>query len=233
MWQILKTELQYAKVAMAVNYLLGVLLLIFAINWDMDGEIEFGEIRLRFFVPNFVELYTLMANTMTLAIIVFVILGVQIGAEKRVRLYARLPMPIKAIGVARLLPALCFQAGIMLLWLILFWVEPPAETGKALFTMVGVAALFLGVLLIVLLWFDLGAFGTRKFQMVLLAGICLTALGYLWFIFHRFDEISEQQVVDRLLFYRSPAGAVFVSAAFIGLLWLSVRVFAKRKSYLV
>ncbi|MFQ5633470.1 MAG: hypothetical protein ACE5I1_32285 [bacterium] len=232
MWHILKAEFQYMKLGILIAYGIGVLLLILAINWGLDTRLDLAGVELRFFLPQFGNLYSLMANTSTAVIIAVIIIGVQSDQEKRDRFYARLPLPIRTTGLARLLFMLLFQAGMVLLWLILFLLEPPAETMKAIYTMIGVNEFWLGIIVVLLLWHDLGQYGTFKFRGLFLAVVGLVASGYAWSIFNRFDEMSAQQLVDRFLFYQTPAGAALVSGIFIGLLYLSIWVFARRRLYL-
>lgn len=208
MWQIIKTEMQYTKLAILIAYSIGLLLLVFS---------------------NF---YSLIANTLTVLITAIIFIGVQRFSEKRDRYYARLPITLKSIGLARVLFVLILQSVMILLWLLSFWHEPPVETGKAIYTMIGMSAFWMGTIIIILLFYDLGHFGTRTYRMLFLAAFFLTAIGYKSFIFNRFDESSEQQIVDKFLFYQSPVGAAIISSIFIGLLFLSVLVFARRRSYL-
>ena len=137
-----------------------------------------------------------------------------------------------AVGVGRWLFVLRFQPGMVVLWDILFLLAPPADITTALCTMVGVTGFWLGVIVALLLWHDLGHFGTFIYCGFFLAIVGLVASGYAWSILERYDEMSAQQLVDRFLFYQTPAGAALVSGIFIGLLYLSVQVFARRRSYL-
>ncbi|MFQ5628897.1 MAG: hypothetical protein ACE5I1_09060, partial [bacterium] len=130
MWMILKAEIQYSKLGMLIAYGTGLFCLFFAINWGLDTTVKIAGIQIGFFVPHFGDIYSLMVSTSVAFFIAIVLLGVESDKGKRDRLYARLPLPMKTIGKARLMFLVAFQAGIFMMWLVLFLTESYDAPGE-------------------------------------------------------------------------------------------------------
>jgi len=212
MWHLIKAELSYNRLHLALSYL-GTLGLWFLYLFDPSGMVQL------FGVPTLFLMLTLFSR------------GVK---EKRERLHTILPVAIKQRGVAGwLLYAPLFYLFILSGWTMQLLRER-ADLANEYITFSGALALIgltLGILALAGIHSDLKYHGKIKYRR--LTAVILLSLLPLYFV-SNFPLLQNQQTnefVRDVLFYK-PAGAVVANIAGAALMYLSVVIYAGRKSYL-
>jgi len=157
--------------------------------------------------------------------------------ERRERFFALLPVPVKHRSLALLLPfTTLFHAVILSAWLTQF-LRAPDELANEYITLGGVLTLngiTISIVFIVGIRFSLD-FNKRKYRWLanILLWVFIVGGVLLFFSFKiSFQRSPEFYVLIRDFIFHSPAVAVAVNAVCAGLMFLSVLVYARRKSYL-
>jgi hypothetical protein len=215
MWRIIKAELSYNRAYLLMAYVATVGMW-FAYIFDPAGMFQvFG-------VPAFFLMPALFHR------------GIQ---ERRERLLALLPAPVRERSLALLLPfVIFFHVGVLSAWVMQF-LRALDELANEFITLSGVLtlnAIIAGAVYIVVIRFSL-AFNKRAYRWAanILLGVFLVGVVLLFFSF----KISLQQNPEfyvrlRDFIFHSPALAVAANAACAGLIYLSMIVRARCKSYL-
>jgi len=212
MWHLIKAELSYNRLHLALSYL-GTLGLWFLYLFDPSGMVQL------FGVPTLFLMLSLFTR------------GVK---EKRERLHAILPITIKRRGVAGwLLYAPLFYLIILSGWTMQLLRERAALANEYI-TFSGALALIgltLGIIALAGIHSDLKYHSQSQYRR--LTGLLLWSVAplYLAFKLTRLQNQQTYEFVRELLFY-TPMVAVVANIVGAILVYLSVVIYSERKSYL-
>jgi hypothetical protein len=211
MWQILKTELDYTKEGLMVGYAIALLFFIATViweDWDISGY---------------------MLSTAITYFITIGIIGSEGDKEKRTRYHAALPVTPRERAAVDLLYITLVQAGMFLLWLGMLIFQSNSATAPTFWSMFSLNGLLLSLMAIFIIHTHFGFYGTKKYKRIdyailLLLIIAAIAIGY----------FGYGRAAARFLWrhYLSASGALVSTLLWLGLSYLSVIIFARRKSYL-
>ena len=216
MWQIIKAELSYNGPLLLAFYLvtLGIWL---AYLFDAGGILQL------FAVPAF-----------------FLMIALFTGAtkEKRERFHALLPVCLKHRSLASLLPYIVlFHTTMLSSWAVQFLRERTALANEFI-TFWGVLTLnglSIGIFFLLAIRLDLKHYTEKKYLWIadtaLVAALLLTFSLYFLAKFSAHHDPALYALIRDLVLY-SPLVAVTTNVACAGLLYLSMAVYAGRKSYL-
>lgn len=209
MWQILKTELDYTKEGLMVGYAIALLFFIAAMMWEDWGISRY------------------MLSTAITYFITIGIIGSEGDKEQRTRYHAALPLTPQQRAMSDLLYITLVQAGMFVLWLcMLIFKSSSASTFWSMFSLNG---LLLGLITIFIIHTHFGFYGTKKYKRIdyaILLLLIVAATGISYF--------GYGGTAARFLWrhYLSASGALFSTLLWLGLSYLSVIIFVRRKSYL-
>jgi len=211
MWHILKTEIDYTKEGLMFAYAITVLFFIAAAYWESWN------------------LFSFMANTAITYFIAMAILGSEADGEKRTRFLAGLPISPRQFAMVDLLYVTLFQLGMVLFWIGLLLFKPEEATPRTFWGMLSQNGLVLSVITIFIIHTHLSFFGAKKYtrlNYVILLALILAAAGVAYF--------GDGKAVARFLWrhYMSVSGALASTLLWLGLSYLSLIIFVRRKSYL-
>jgi hypothetical protein len=211
MWQILKTELDYTKEGLMFAYAISTIFFIAAVYWKSW------------------DIFSYMTNTTIVYFITLGIVGSEEDKELRTRYYALLPVLPQQLAIMDLLYVTLFQLGMVLLWLCMLLFKPESATIKTLWGMLSQNGLLLSVITIFIMHHHLGFFGERKYKRLnygILLSLALLVAGLVYF--------GHINAVAKFLWrhYMSASGALISTLLWLGLAYLSVSIFVRRKSYL-
>jgi hypothetical protein len=215
MWQIIKAELSYNRMFILTAYA-ATIGMWFAYVFDPAGMFQI------FGVPAFF---------LMLALYHF---GIK---ERRERFLAMLPVPVRHRSLAMLLPfAILFHAGVLSAWTAQ-WLRAPEELANEFITLSGVLTLngiTTCIVFIVGIRFGLNL-NKRAHRWIANIALWIVLLGGI-LLFFSFKISSERNpefyVLIRDFLFHSPAVAVIANLVCAGLMYLSMVVYAGRKSYL-
>ncbi len=211
MWHILKTELDYTKEGLMFAYAITALFFIAAAYWESW------------------DIFGFMANTTITYFIAMAILGSEAGGEKRTRFLAGLPISPLQFAMVDLLYVTLFQLGMVLFWIGLLLFKPEETTPRTFWGMLSQNGLVLSVITIFIIHTHLGFYGEKKYTRInygILLALALLVVGLVYF--------GHINAVTRFLWrhFMSASGALASTLLWLGLSYLSVIVFVRRKSYL-
>jgi len=211
MWQILKTEFSYTKHGLMLAYTIALLIFIVAAFWRSWN------------------IFGYMTHTTINYFITMAILGSEGDKERRTRCYARLPVPPQQTAMVDWLYVTLIQLGMFLLWLGLLIFKPESATLRTFWGMLSQNGVILSVIMIFIIHTHLGFYDTKKYQRlnyVILFALILLAAGLAYF--------RQFNTVARFFWhhYMSFSGALVGTLLWLGLSYLSVIIFVRRKSYL-
>lgn len=211
MWHILKTELDYTKEGLMFAYAITLLFFIAAVYWESWGLFEY------------------MTNTTITYFIAMAILGSEADGEKRTRFLAGLPTTPRQLAMADLVYVTLVQLGMVLLWIGLLLFKPEEATPRTFWGMLSQNGLVLSVITIFIIHTHLGFYGAKKYKRLtygILLALILAAAAVAYF--------GDGKAVARFLWrhYISASGALTSTLLWLGLSYLSVIIFVRRKSYL-
>jgi hypothetical protein len=211
MWQILKAEFHYTKHGLMIAYTIAIFFFIAAALWRNWGVFGY------------------MANTAIIYFITMGIIGAEGDNEKRVRYLTRLPFTPQQLGLIDLIYVTLFQLGMFLLWAMLLFFKPHRAIAATFWGMFSLNGLLLSLINVFIIHTHLGFYGTKKYKRItyailfalFLLVIGLVYLGYIktvaGFLWHHFLSAS---------------GALASTLLWLGLSYLSLVIFVRRKSYL-
>jgi len=215
MWSIIKAELSYNRIFLVSLYFatLGIWVIYL---FDPAGIFQL-------FIPG-----------------LFLMIALFTGAakEKRERLHALLPIPLKHRSLAGLLSyAILFHAGILSAWTTQFLRERGALANEFI-TFWGVLALnglAISIVFIVVIRYDLKCYNEKKYRRIADAVLWIVLVTMvLFFVSFKIMARQDRELHDfvRDLVFYSPVVAVATNLICAGLMRLSTAVYAGRKSYL-
>jgi hypothetical protein len=211
MWHILKTELDYTKEGLLFTYAITALFFSAAAYWESWN------------------IFSFMANTMITYFIALAIIGSEGDGEKRTRLLAGLPIPPPRLAMADLLYVTLFQLGMVLFWIGLLLFKPEEATPQTFWGMFSLNSLVLSLINIFIIHTHLGFYGAKKYKYLsygIWLALVLPVVGLVYF--------GYITAVARFLWrhFMSASGALSSTLLWLGLSYLSVISFVRRKSYL-
>jgi len=216
MWSIIKAELSYNRIFLVSLYLATLGMWVFYL-FDPAGLFQL------FGIPG-----------------LFLMIALFTGAakEKRERFHALLPVSLEHRRLAGLLTyAVLFHAGILSGWATQF-LRDRATLANEFITFCGVLTLnglTIGIFFLVAIRFDLKHHTGKKYLWITNAAVAAAVLATfsLYFLakFSADNNRAIYELIRDLAFY-SPAVAVATNVACAGLMYLSMVVYAGRKSYL-
>jgi hypothetical protein len=211
MWQILKAELDYTKEGLMFAYAITALFFVAAAYWESWNIFGF------------------MANTTITYFIAMGILGSEADAEKRTRFLAGLPMTPHQLAIIDLLYVTLVQLGMVLFWTSLLLFKPEGTTPQTFWGMLSQNGLVLSVITIFIINTHLGFYGAKKYKRLtygILLALALLVVGLIYF--------GHINAVTKFLWnhFVSVSGALASTLLWLGLSYLSLMIFVRRKSYL-
>jgi hypothetical protein len=211
MWQILKTELDYTKEGLMVGYAIALLFFIAAMMWEDWGISRY-----------------MLSSAITYFITIGII-GSEGDKEQRTRYHAALPLTPQQRAMSDLLYITLVQAGMFVLWLCMLIFKSSSATASTFWGMLSLNGLLLSLMAILIIHTHFGFYGTRKYKRVdygILLLLIIAAIGISYFGYGR----TAVQFLWR--HYWSTSGALVSTLLWLGLSYLSVIIFVRRKSYL-
>lgn len=215
MWRIIKAELSYNRIYLLSAYV-ATIGMWFAYVFDPTGMFQIFGVPAFFLMP---ALYHF---------------GIK---ERRERFLALLPVPVRHRSLALLLPfATLFHAGVLSAWTTQL-LRAPEELANEVITLSGVLTLngiTICIVFIIGIRFGLN-FNKRAYRWIANIVLWIVLLGgiLLFFSFKiSFQRHPEFHVLIRDFLFHSPAVAVIANLVCAGLMYLSMVVYAGRKSYL-
>jgi hypothetical protein len=227
MWQLIKTELWYNRIIVALLFLSPPI-----IYWlVITGVEEVARRRINEDVPWFLMLFICIVLILNIVI-------AQRQKEKRDLMHIMLPMSSKQVGAARLLLSLSYYGILVIVVLIMLIVLPDSLplTGSNCLAIASALITLYGVIFI-----SNDIFCTKRKQMM--AGLMGVLLGFNFlgiFVFLKADKGNPPEwltsifsiVVGIVKTANTPEGSVVFLAISIGVALLSIETFKRRKSYL-
>jgi hypothetical protein len=206
-----QTELDYTKEGLMFAYAISMLFFIVAAYWESW------------------DIFSYTANTTIVYFITLGIVGSEEDKELRTRYYALLPVVPQQLAIMDLLYVTLFQLGMFPLWLGLLIFKPESATAGTLWGMLSQNGLLLSVITIFIIHHHLGFFGAKKYTRLtygILLALALLVAGLVYF--------GHINAVAKFLWrhFMSASGALFSTLLWLGLSYLSVSIFVRRKSYL-
>lgn len=221
MWQILKTEFDYNKSAITIAFIISILVLLVA------GLISLNESESAdsaFFTTN------LLSGVMVVYLFLLIYLGSQYSQEKRDRFHTLLPVSSKQFSLERLIFIVLLQSGFAVMLIVSSVVFSKSFDSTNLFYIISSQAFFFIITASIVIFMDLGHFGTHTYRMIYI-GLVFALIGFIiWLAL--FDYLV---LVLKFIFepYLTPIGVAVYTALAIGLFYLSAGIFMRRKVYLV
>ncbi|MGH7598135.1 MAG: hypothetical protein ACREOI_17420 [bacterium] len=211
MWHILKTELDYTKEGLLFAYAITLLFFCAALYWESWN------------------IFSFMANTTITYFIAMAILGSEADGEKRTRLLAGLPITPHQLAMVDLVYVTLFQLGMVVFWIGLLLFKPEEAIPRTFWGMLSQNGLVLSVITIFIIHTHLGFYGAKKYTRLnygILLALALLVVGLVYF--------GHINAVARFLWrhFMSVSGALISTFLWLGLSYLSVIIFVRRKSYL-
>lgn len=211
MWKIFNAEIRYHKLVLTIAYTIAMLFFVAAALWrDWD-------------------IFGYMANTAITYFIAMGVIGSESDKEKRVRYHAGLPVTPTQLGLVDLIYVTLFQFGMILLWVILLFFKPQSATATTIWGMLSLNGLLLSLVNVLIIHTHLGFYGEKKYKRItygILLALASLVVGLVYF--------GHINAVARFLWrhFRSVSGALVSTLLWLGLSYLSVVIFVRRKSYL-
>lgn len=208
---LLREDFKYHQAAIMIVYTIGILMIFLDVAWGIvDIDIMMGTTTIAFFIGSFT-------------------MGITEDGEKRERLQALLPIPLKIFGVTRLLFMLIFQGGILGIWLIHMSLKYSHDSGRLLLNMLSNNSYNLFFVTLFLVYHDLGSLGTKVWRILYLF-IAICAIAFLIYL-----SINEH-IVFPMSYSSSMHRTVFEGVLYTllcgGLLSFDYFIFLRRKTYL-
>jgi hypothetical protein len=218
MWKILKTELSYHQTAIKATYACGVAFLIVAV---FSGPLK------RMDSP--ISTWSLMSVVTSAYIFLLIHIGSHDDTEKRDRLHALLPISRWKLGIARMALLLLLQAGFGVLWVIGVMAAGKGLELSYLYYMLSANAFFFLTVALIAIYLDLGHFGKNTYRWIFAGLVVLLVILIAWLTL-----AGNIIPVLKYIFepYTTPAGAAAFVLIALGLFYLDVVVYTRRKSYL-
>jgi hypothetical protein len=211
MWHILKTELDYTKEGLMFAYAITALFFMAAAYWESWN------------------IFSFMSSTTITYFITMAILGSEADGEKRTRFLAGLPTTPRQLAMVDLVYVTLVQLGMVLFWIGLLLFKSEEAIPRTFWGMLSQNGLVLSVITIFIIHTHLGFYGAKKYTRLnygILSALALLLVGLVYF-----GHISA---VARFLWrhFMSVSGALASMLLWLGLSYLSVIIFVRRKSYL-
>jgi len=216
MWKILEAEIRYHRIAIAGALGAGALFVTFIalsnITKDEDSTTA----------------WSLMSTVMTLYIYLLIHIGGHQDQEKRDRLNAVLPISVKQLGIARWALLIFVQAGFAAISLAGVMIANSFAL-ESLFQLLSSNAFLFMIVSFIAVYLELGHFGTQKYRrlfvgllvlFLVLIGLLVLSGRIITFLKNIFEP------------YKTPEGAAIYTLLAIGLFFLNVIIFTRRRSYL-
>jgi hypothetical protein len=216
MWPLIKAELSYNRIFLVSLYLAIIGMWVIYL-FDPAGIFQLFGIPALFLI---IALFTRAAK------------------EKRQRFHTLLPVPIKQRSLAGLLSyAALFYIGILSGWATQFLRER-GDLANEFITIWGVLTLnglAIGIFFLIAIRFDLKHYDEKKYLWIantmLAAALLMTFSFYFLAKFSAHNNRAIYELIRNFVFY-FPAVAVAANVVCAGLMYLSMAVYAGRKSYL-
>lgn len=220
MWQILKAEISYNKLGIAITLAIILLMFFAALYFPIDS------------------IYTFMPNSAIAFAIGVAAMGSGSDKEKRDRLFVLLPFTIRKLSIARWLFIIVLQLILFAISLLLYSLVSIPESSAAIWSMISFHGFVLTSITLFVIFHDLGFFHTGKYRgfflWVLLGVLLLTYFVRPDFSYVKMIEIKEALYVMAMYksLFTSSTGSAISMVICLGVLVLSCRIFQRRKSYL-
>lgn len=220
MWRIFKAELRYNISGLMIGFIIVSLFFLATFIWDN------------------MNLYTFIINSSISCFIMIGIVGSETDKEKRDRLYTLLPNTIREVAWFRLLFMFIFQAFVLALWLVVYFVELPEVGGRAIWTVFSANGFLISFIMLFAIYHDLNYFSTNKYKYLffvwVLLGLLLIYIQRPDLVFVRMVDVGHSFHVFELYkdLFTSALGAVIANLVCFGLIYLDVTVYCRRRLYL-
>lgn len=211
MWSILKADIIYNSVTISFVYAIAFILFFLDIlSESVDVYMMMGVTTLSFYAGMW-------------------IIGASDNKEKRDRHQNLIPLPIKEQAFVRLIFCILFQAGITILWFILFFIKYVGEMNALLWDILSFNALNVIVVMPFVIFSDLGHSRVKAHRWVFLA-LVLFLLVFL--IYLSIIDVLQYPLSFGSEIRKTPLEAFVYSIVCVGLIIYDYRIFLKRTSYL-
>jgi len=209
MWRALKADLEYYKLNLLIGMTISVLM---AVVLLLLGFADFKILLINSFFVYFANIG---------------FIGADADKDKRDRHDTLLPVAIREMAVSRLLFAIFFQLGLLVLWFVFFMLSDETVTARVICRLFSTSAMNLAIVALFVIHHDLGFLNGKKYSYGFL-GLIFIVAGFL--AYSGKMRAAWGFIFDTL--YPSPAGALLFSLIAAGLYFLSIKIFVRRKSYL-
>jgi hypothetical protein len=216
MWKILDAEIRYHRIAIAGALGVGALF----VTYMALSNITKGE--------DSITAWSLMSTIMTLYIYLLIHIGAHQDQEKRDRLNAVLPISIKHLGIARWALLIFLQIGFAALTLVGVMMANKFDL-KSLFSILSSNAFLFLIVALIAIYQELGHFGARAYRRLFVGLLFLFLVLIAWLILSGRIIMFLRNIFEP---YMTPEGATIYTLLAIGLFFLNVIIFTRRRSYL-
>jgi hypothetical protein len=220
MWAIIKAELKYYRLTLAITFIL--ILNFFLTSLLLDSGDVFG----------------FMVYTIVLMMVAMIVIGTQEDREKRDRMTTLLPVSIKQVAFGRILFILLFQGSLFALWLIVYLARHLFEDAGAIWSVFSMTAYILSLFLFFIIYHDLKFFENITYRIIFFITLFLLLI---FFYIPQLNiglvtaiQTSSPNMIGILVkILYSEVGRTFWSNLIMaGLIYTSYDIFIERKSYL-
>jgi len=216
MWKILDAEIRYHRSAVIAAFAVGALFVMFM---ALSGMVKSDDS---------ITATSLMSTVMGLYIYLLIHVGGHQDQEKRDRLNAALPISIKQLGIVRWALLILLQSGFAALSLVGV-IAANKFNLESLFQLISSNAFLFLIVALIAIYQELGHFGTRAYRRIFFELLALFLFLIAWLILAGHIITFLRSIFEP---YMTPQGAAIYTLLAIGLFFLNVIIFARRRSYL-
>lgn len=233
MWHIVCEEFRYYKWVIAGAHLFCLLIFAQSLNLPEGLFVIRENIRIGIgFQGIFGEadaIGGLLLNGLTIFLVAMAIMGARGDKERVERFYAMLPVSTAGRALSRLAFIFLFMLSIALWWGIYLLLAPAGETLRWLHMLLATFGLGSSFIVVLMIHHDFGYYGKRRYKLInyALLALFIVAINLTLMLFS-----ARTVFINFVRFFGSLAGAATFLLLWLGLAWLSVQVYQRRKSYL-
>ena len=156
------------------------------------------------------------------------IMGSEADKERRDRLFALMPISLRSYSVARIADLIVTKLWLLVFWFVFLLVRPEGFTADKFWYMLSYSLIAMTIILVFVLYHDLGYFQTWKYRIGMLA-TGLVFVGFL--IFGGLSGRIAHWDIGHDTLTNNPIAFLVYAGLFLSLAAASVRVFIRRRSY--
>ncbi|MDH3216356.1 MAG: ABC-2 transporter permease [Candidatus Krumholzibacteria bacterium] len=156
------------------------------------------------------------------------IMGSEADKERRDRLYSLMPIPRRHYSIARIVDLVITKLWLLLFWFVFLLVRPEGFTADKFWYMLSFSVIAMTIILVFVLYHDLGYFQTWRYRIGLLAtGVLVIAVLIFGGLSGRFAGLN----IGHDALTNNPTAFLVYAVLFLTMASACVGVFMRRRSY--